>query len=286
MLEVTDFKYKEIAPGIWYPASYTMHFHFPDIICKIAASHFEVNIDIPKEAFMIKTEKRISELISAVKKDLGFNKIKTMRCKLRFKVKNNKTWEMNFIFKRPSYLKKETRVYNEKGEILSKVLSITDGVNIQNINLDPATGEPRYIHTFPLKELTGFQWASHPLFEFYELNPRLYSEIEEGSFKKAKVYILRSKRKGIPPIECWVTAHSPHKIVKFVVRAGQPSFYQVTDFKYKEVAPGIWYPVSYLREDFDQTLKTSSQKYQVTDIKVNIDVPDETFMFMPVKRRE
>lgn len=249
------------------------------IFLVMATMYMKPSVGFAREDDIKKTEEIITEVISSVKKALGFDKIQTMRFESELRGENTH-WETTVTFKRPSYIKKETRVY-EKGELVSKYLEITDGVNLQNVRFDAYDIPVKFYPMIPLKARKRYQYDTHPLFEFIELNPKFYSEIKKGDFNGTKVYILRSEKiKGLS-LECWITDPS-HRMVKILVSdvANNP-FFQVTDFKYIEIGQGIWYPTSYVIEHLKE--KVPPTRVSASNFEVNIGIPNETFMFLPEK---
>ena len=108
------------------------------------------------------------------------------------------------------------------------------------------------------------------------------SKIEKDEFNGTRIYILRSKaKKGIPSLECWITASSPHRIIKFIVNSA--SQLQLINFKYIEIARGIYYPISYEVVRRFPGIPGKRKTIVTKSIEVNIDIPKETFMFLPGK---
>lgn len=266
--------------------SYLLLGHSVLIFLVMATMYMKPSVGFAREDDIKKRGKMITEVISSVKKALGFDKIQTMRFESELRGEDTH-WETTVTFKRPSYIKKETRVYTtketreyKKGELVSKLLEITDGVNLQTVRFDDDIPVKFYPMT-PLKARRGYRWNTHPLFEFIELNPKFYSEIKTLDFNGTKVYILRSEKiKGLR-LECRLTAPS-HRIINFLVSAeGNNPLYQVTNFKYKEIGQGIWYPTSYAIEHLKK--KVPLTRVSASNFEVNIDIPNETFMFLPGK---
>lgn len=250
------------------------------ILLVMATMCMKQNVGLAKDGDT-KTGLKIAEVIRAVQEDLGFDKIQTLRFELEFQGDIRWHWTTKIFFKRPQHLKKEAWVYNKEGKLTSRSLEITDGVNLQKVILDVHGRPMRFYPMSLLKAQKGYQWGTHPLFEFIELNPEFYSKIEKGVLNETKVYILRSEKIEGLSLECWIT-EPPHRIVKFLVSgvANNPLF-QVTDFKYKEIGQGIWYPTSYVIENLKE--KVPPRRVSASNFEVNIDIPNETFMFLPEK---
>ncbi|MBW1727121.1 MAG: hypothetical protein JRJ62_05960 [Deltaproteobacteria bacterium] len=234
----------------------------------------------------VPTDPKIVEVIRAVQKDMGFNKIQSMRFKLDTRTEKKQkegikvtTAKAEMTFKRPSYIRKDKKAYGS-GKLRYSAVKITDGISSQITQFNP-DGELVMSKMFSVtKENGGGIWDNHPLFESKLLNPKFYSRIEQSNMEEAKVYILSSDKPKPIYSKCWFSVN-PWRIIKFQVKIDKKLLkLEVTDFKYKEIAPGIWYPASYTMHFPDIQLIS---KIAASHFEVNIDIPSEAFMFLPGK---
>ncbi len=215
-------------------------------------------------------------VIRTVQRDLGFDKIQTLRFRQSKSQGENMHWDTVVTFKRPSYIRNDTRAY-EKGELVYKLSDITDSLNRQSVKFDAYDNPTKFYPMIPLKAGGEYRWDTHPLFEFRLLNPEVYSEIEKSVFEGVEVYILRSKKVSNFSLECTIAAAS-HRIIHFLLKLDNRPLEEMTDFKYEQIAPGVWYPTSYVIKGAQKLTRVIA-----TEFEVNIDIPNETFMFLPEK---
>ena len=108
--------------------------------------------------------------------------------------------------------------------------------------------------------------------------------IKEGRFNDSDVYHVKGNMFGVA-IELWLNPKKSYRPERYVV--SNPMFLMTKDFKFKEVAPDLWFPESAKWVNTVSDMKTGTKTdittttIQFTNIQVNEPIPESRFSIKP-----
>ncbi|HIE30223.1 TPA: hypothetical protein EYP66_23420 [Candidatus Poribacteria bacterium] len=166
----------------------------------VATICMKQNVSLAKDSDT-EAELEIAEITRAVQKDLGFDKIQTLRCKMEIRGKDIH-WVTTISFKRPQFIRKEWWIYDKEGKLTTRSLHITDGLNLQKVKLD-VDGRP-----VEISPITLLKAQKVYILRSKEVKNGILDEatsfVDSESEKQIRKTISNPKQKGVTII---VVAH-------------------------------------------------------------------------------
>ena len=166
---------------------------------------------------------------------------------------------------------KGTEQYAYDGETFERLRETFNGPSLSRRSeiVDDPSNDPRFCGW----NLRGGDQSLVMLIDGLEVE-----SIKEVRFNDSDVYHIKGKSSGLTT-ELWLNPQKSYRPERF--RVSQPVFAMTKDFKFKEVAPDLWFPESakwvttIAKTDFTTTT------IQFTNIRINKPIPESRFSIKP-----
>ena len=172
---------------------------------------------------------------------------------------------------------KGTEQYAYDGETFERLRETFNGVSLSRRSeiADDPSDDPRFWGW----DLSGGKDSLTMLIDGLDIE-----SIKEVRFNESDVYHIKGDMLGTT-IELWLNPKKSYRPERFMV--SNPMFSMTKDFKFKEVAPDLWFPESAKWVNSVTDMKTgtktdaSTTTVQFTNIKINEPIPESRFSIEP-----
>ena len=170
-----------------------------------------------------------------------------------------------------------TEQYAYDGETFETLRETSNGIMLSRRSeiVDDPSNDPRFWGW----DLSGGKDSLTMLIDGLDIE-----SIKEVRFNDSDVYHVKGNMFGVA-IELWLNPKKSYRPERYVV--SNPMFLMTKDFKFKEVAPDLWFPESAKWVTTVTDMKTGTKTdittttIQFTNIQVNEPIPDSRFSIEP-----